>query len=54
MEIELARIVTFAMNPVLDISTSTAEVRPTDKLRCTKPSYEPGGGGSGRMAGRAR
>ena len=38
-------IVTLTMNPALDISTSTAKVRPTDKLRCTTPSFEPGGGG---------
>src|SRR5688572_3464008 len=30
-EIGLPRIVTLTMNPALDVSTSTARVRPTDK-----------------------
>ncbi len=38
-------IVTLCMNPALDITTSTDVVRPTDKLRCTGPRYDPGGGG---------
>ncbi len=38
-------IVTLCMNPALDITTSTPEVRPTDKLRCGAPRYDPGGGG---------
>lgn len=38
-------IVTLCMNPALDITTGTGEVRPTDKLRCTTPRYDPGGGG---------
>ena len=33
------------MNPALDISTSAAHVTPTDKVRCSKPQYDPGGGG---------
>lgn len=33
------------MNPALDITTSTDAVRPTDKLRCASPRYDPGGGG---------
>lgn len=40
-----ADIVTLCMNPALDITTSTAVVRPTDKLRCSAPRYDPGGGG---------
>lgn len=39
------RIVTLCMNPALDITTSTPEVRPTDKLRCAAARYDPGGGG---------
>ena len=39
------RIVTLCMNPALDITTSTEVVRPTDKLRCAPPRYDPGGGG---------
>jgi 6-phosphofructokinase 2 len=38
-------IVTLTMNPALDISTSAAHVIPTDKVRCAKPQYDPGGGG---------
>lgn len=38
-------IVTLCMNPALDITTSTPQVRPTDKLRCAAPRYDPGGGG---------
>lgn len=33
------------MNPALDITTSTPQIRPTDKLRCTGVRYDPGGGG---------
>ncbi|MBU3748957.1 MAG: 1-phosphofructokinase family hexose kinase [Mycobacterium sp.] len=33
------------MNPALDITTATATVRPTDKLRCAPARYDPGGGG---------
>ncbi len=38
-------IVTLTMNPALDIATSTERVVPTEKLRCTGPRYDPGGGG---------
>ncbi|MBJ8347029.1 1-phosphofructokinase family hexose kinase [Antrihabitans sp. YC2-6] len=41
----MPEIVTLTMNPALDISTSAAHVVPTNKLRCTKPQYDPGGGG---------
>jgi 6-phosphofructokinase 2 len=40
-----ARIVTLTMNPALDITTSVGNVRPTDKMRCGAPRYDPGGGG---------
>ncbi|HTY27042.1 MAG TPA: PfkB family carbohydrate kinase, partial [Mycobacterium sp.] len=39
------RIVTLTMNPALDITTSTDVVHHTDKLRCSPPRYDPGGGG---------
>ena len=39
------RIVTLCMNPALDITTSTAVVGPTDKLRCAAARYDAGGGG---------
>jgi 6-phosphofructokinase 2 len=41
----MARIVTFTMNPALDIATATDRVVPTHKLRCEAPRYDPGGGG---------
>ncbi len=40
-----AQIVTLTMNPALDITTRVDIVRPTDKLRCETPRYDPGGGG---------
>ncbi len=39
------KIVTLTLNPALDKSTSTERLLPEDKLRCTPPTYEPGGGG---------
>ncbi|MEI7548142.1 MAG: 1-phosphofructokinase family hexose kinase [Actinomycetota bacterium] len=39
------QIVTLCMNPALDITTSTDVVRPTDKMRCARARYDPGGGG---------
>lgn len=41
----MAKVVTLTLNPALDVSTSTPEVRPTDKLRCAEPAYYAGGGG---------
>ncbi|GAB90870.1 1-phosphofructokinase family hexose kinase [Gordonia rhizosphera] len=41
----MAPIATVTINPALDIHTSVPRVRPTDKLRCTDPRYDPGGGG---------
>ncbi|MCV6974533.1 1-phosphofructokinase family hexose kinase [Mycobacterium bourgelatii] len=40
-----ARIVTLTMNPALDITSNVDVVRPTRKLRCESPRYDPGGGG---------
>lgn len=39
------KIATLTLNPALDVTTSTDAVRPTHKLRCAAPSFEPGGGG---------
>ncbi|WP_406817878.1 1-phosphofructokinase family hexose kinase [Mycobacterium sp. M23085] len=39
------QIVTFTMNPALDITTSVDVVRPTEKMRCQTTRYDPGGGG---------
>ncbi|MEV6067591.1 1-phosphofructokinase family hexose kinase [Nocardia sp. NPDC052001] len=36
---------TLTMNPAVDIASSTARVRPTDKMRCAAPRFDPGGGG---------
>lgn len=38
-------ILTVTMNPALDVSTSTAQVMDTHKLRCTAAIFHPGGGG---------
>lgn len=38
-------IITLTLNPSLDNATSTPRLYPDGKLRCTRPSYEPGGGG---------
>jgi 6-phosphofructokinase 2 len=38
-------IVTVTMNPALDVSSTTAQVRPTSKLRCEQVQRHPGGGG---------
>ena len=38
-------IVTFTINPAVDISTSVAIVQPAHKLRCAAPRRDPGGGG---------
>lgn len=39
------RIATLTLNPALDVSTAVDRVRPTHKLRCETPRYDPGGGG---------
>jgi 6-phosphofructokinase 2 len=39
------RIATLTLNPALDVTTCTPKVRPTHKLRCTPPRFDPGGGG---------
>ncbi|MHB9879886.1 1-phosphofructokinase family hexose kinase [Pacificimonas sp. ICDLI1SI03] len=38
-------IVTLTFSPTIELSMSTGSIRPDDKLRCTSPRYEPGGGG---------
>jgi len=40
-----ATIVTLTMNPALDINTDAEVVGPTDKIRCGRAHYDPGGGG---------
>lgn len=38
-------ILTLTMNPAVDLSTATARVAPTHKLRCGPAAVHPGGGG---------
>ena len=38
-------VLTVTLNPSLDVSTAVDEVRSTDKLRCTAPETDAGGGG---------
>ncbi|WHU48120.1 1-phosphofructokinase family hexose kinase [Gordonia sp. L191] len=38
-------IVTVTMNPALDIHSSVPILQATEKMRCTSPRYDPGGGG---------
>lgn len=38
-------ILTITLNPAVDLDTSTADVRPGPKLRCSTPRLDPGGGG---------
>lgn len=38
-------IVTLTLNPAVDLSTSTDAIRSTEKLRCSAPRLDPGGGG---------
>jgi 6-phosphofructokinase 2 len=41
----MSKIITITMNPALDKSTYANRVQPERKIRCSKPTYEPGGGG---------
>lgn len=41
----MTAIATLTLNPALDVTTATAEVIPTHKLRCAAPRRDPGGGG---------
>jgi 6-phosphofructokinase 2 len=48
MTSDMARVkpvLTLTLNPSLDVTTSVDEVRHTDKLRCSAPMTDPGGGG---------
>ena len=38
-------ILTITLNPAVDLETRTPELVPGDKLRCTPPRVDPGGGG---------
>ncbi len=39
------KIITLTMNPTIDTSTKIEHVTPDKKLRCERPTHEPGGGG---------
>lgn len=39
------KIVTLTMNPAIDMNSTVDNVMPEHKLRCSKPDFEPGGGG---------
>ncbi|EWC40289.1 hexose kinase [Pseudomonas stutzeri] len=41
----MAFIATLTLNPAMDLSVSTARVASTEKLRCSPPRHDPGGGG---------
>ena len=41
----MADIVTFTMNPSIDVSLSVERVAPFHKLRCAAERRDPGGGG---------
>lgn len=41
----MSNIVTITFNPCIDKSTSVPALAPEKKLRCSKPIFEPGGGG---------
>lgn len=41
----MSSILTLTLNPALDVSACTAQVRHTSKLRCTSVERHPGGGG---------
>ncbi|MBK4215590.1 1-phosphofructokinase family hexose kinase [Paracoccus caeni] len=43
--IDQSPILTVTLNPALDLSTATDEIRPELRLRCDKPVAVPGGGG---------
>jgi 6-phosphofructokinase 2 len=38
-------IATLTMNPALDTASATARIVPAEKLRCSMPRHDPGGGG---------
>lgn len=39
------RIITLTVNPAIDKSTTVSGIKPNNKLRCSHPVYEAGGGG---------
>src|SRR5215217_4187191 len=41
----MSQIVTITFNPCIDKSATVAQLIPEKKLHCSKPTFEPGGGG---------
>jgi 6-phosphofructokinase 2 len=41
----MSKIITITFNPCIDKSTTVASLAPEKKLACSKPTFEPGGGG---------
>jgi 6-phosphofructokinase 2 len=41
----MGTIATLTMNPALDVASTTKRIIPAEKLRCTSPRHDPGGGG---------
>ena len=41
----MSAILTITLNPTVDLSTEAAGIAPERKLRCTRPRFDPGGGG---------
>ena len=41
----MSGLVTLTLNPTVDLAVSTEQVRADDKLRCSAPQRDPGGGG---------
>lgn len=56
----MTSIVTVTMNPAIDVNSGTEQVLPNRKVRCERPTREPGGGGinvaraATRLGGSAR
>ena len=45
MTSEQIPVLTLTLNPALDMATEVAVMRPDEKLRCSEPQLDPGGGG---------
>ncbi|MBO9204285.1 MULTISPECIES: 1-phosphofructokinase family hexose kinase [Niastella] len=41
----MEKVLTITLNPAIDVSTTIPALLPEKKLRCSAPSFEPGGGG---------
>lgn len=48
------RVLTITLNPTIDKSCEVENIKPEKKLRCSRPLYEPGGGGINVSRGLSR